>query len=221
MPLKPVRKIRPGSQSITGKRSSLKTQIIQCFESTLERDFLTILEFDDCVEDYGIQPVTIRYLHNNKPARYTPDVVVYYRTEVKRRPLLCEVKYEAELQEKKDYYEPKFRAACKYASQNGFEFKVITERDIRTDYLQNIKFLSRYRHSSIDNTCSTRIDAGLTERLRATPQELLTGGTKEENAKILYTLWQMLAEKIIMCDMQQKITMTSIIWKPRHSQKSL
>lgn len=44
---KPVRKIRPSNRSITGKWPSLKTNSSQHFESTLERDLITLLEFDD------------------------------------------------------------------------------------------------------------------------------------------------------------------------------
>lgn len=213
MSLKPVRKIRPSSRSITGKRSSKKNQAIHHFESTLERDFLTLLEFDDTVEDYSVQPVTIHYTHNSKSARYTPDVVVFYKPDLQKAPLLVEIKYEAELRQKWDYYTPKFTAADQYATCNGYQFKVFTEKEIRTDYLQNIKFLSRYYHTSIDEGYAKKIAAELDKRSATTPQELLTASNQEENAKILYTIWQMLSRKIIACDMQWKIIMTSKIWK--------
>jgi len=212
MPLHPVRKIRPSSRSITGKRSSLKTNVTHQFESTLERDFLTLLEYDDTVEDYGVQPVTIYYEHNNKTARYTPDMLVYYTSEVNKKPLLVEIKYEADL--KKDWliYEPKFNAAHSYASHNGLQFRVFTEKQIRTDYLRNIKFLSRYHHGLIAQNDSKNLLSELLKRKVVTPIELLTKYSQEEKAGMLYTIWQMLAQKIISCDMQQPITMTTGLW---------
>src|SRR5438552_4172137 len=150
MPLRPVRKIRPSSRSITGKHSSRKTNTIHQFESSLERDFLILLEYDDTVEDYGVQPVTIYYDLNGKTARYTPDIEVHYKPGLDKMPILCEIKYTSELQEKQAYYEPKFKAATEYACVHGYEFKVFTEKNIRTDYLQNIKFLSRYCETPIN-----------------------------------------------------------------------
>lgn len=211
MALEPVRRIRPSSRSITGKRPSQKTQIIQRFESTLERDFLTLLEFDTTIEDYGVQPITIPYVHEGKARRYTPDALIYYKPNVGKKPLLCEIKYAEELQQKKDLLEPKFNAATAYANANGFQFKVFTEVDIRNCYLRNIKFLSRYYHDLIDESYSKMVAAALLKKTTATPQELLTGSTEAENANILYTVWQMLARKIISCDMHQPISMTSTL----------
>lgn len=211
--LKPVRKIRQSNRSITGKRSSLKTNASQHFESTLERDNITLLEFDDDVESYVVQPVTIYYDHGNRPTRYTPDVAVYYKPELKRKPLLCEVKYEAELIEKKDHLEPKFNAAKDYARHNGFEFSVITEKEIRTDRLYNVKFLSRYRQSEI----VTSIVAIIMERLdnsgQLTPQQLLLTDDTDTNGRILHTFWQLLATGTLNCDMNQKICMNTLLWK--------
>jgi hypothetical protein len=75
----PVRKIKPGRFAITGRYPSIKTQSSHQFESSLERDFLTLLEFDEDVRSYEVQPVTIFYWHTNKQARYTPDIAVYSR----------------------------------------------------------------------------------------------------------------------------------------------
>lgn len=213
MPLKPIRKIKTSSRSITGKYSSAKTQTVHQFESTLERDFLTLLEFDDTVHEYGVQPLTIYYNHNGKAVRYTPDMIVHYKPALSKKPLLCEIKYEAELQEKREYYEPKFRAATEYALINNYQFKIFTEKEIRTDYLVNVKFLSRYRCTPIDEKYLKIITAGLLQNPVCTPKELLVFSTTEENARVLYTVWQMLAGRLIKCDMKTKLTMTSMIWK--------
>jgi hypothetical protein len=52
------------------------------FESSLERDFLLLLDFNPDVEFFEEQPVKIVY-HGAKGRRrtYTPDVLVRYRTD--------------------------------------------------------------------------------------------------------------------------------------------
>jgi len=150
MPIKPVRKIRTSNRSITGRRPSEKTNSSHQHESALERDYLTLLEHDDEVAEYGVQPVTIQYLNDGVAARYTPDVLVHYYPEFKRKPALIEVKYEAELIEKHDFYAARFKAASEYASQNGYEFRIATDKLIRTEYLWNIKFLSTYLRDPIE-----------------------------------------------------------------------
>ena len=82
MLLKPARKIGPNNRSITGKRPSHKTNRSQHFESALERDYLLLLEWDETVKDYGVQPVPIYYINNGRATRYTPDVVVYHQPEI-------------------------------------------------------------------------------------------------------------------------------------------
>lgn len=213
MPLKPVRKIKLSSRSITGKYASIKTQTVHQFESSLERDFLTLLEFDDTVQEYGVQPVTISYECNGKPARYTPDMVVYYEPTLRIPPLLCEIKYEAELQDKREYYEPKFRAATEYALANNYRFKVFTEKEIRTDYLSNIKFLGRYGHGSMNDDYSKIVTDQLSDKPVCSINELLVPRTAEEKARVLYTVWQMLSRRLIKCDMRTKLSMSTMIWK--------
>lgn len=214
--LKPVRKIRQSDCSITGKRPSLKTNASQHFESTLERDHVILLEFDDDIENYVVQPVTIHYEHNNRSTRYTPDVAVYYKSALQRKPVLIEIKYHAELIEKKDELERKFNAAKEYASNNGFEFKVVTEKEIRTDYLYNIKFLSRYSNSVTDQNLVQLVCARFANTT-LTAQQLICNDDEESKARVLHALWQLVADKTLECDMNQRITMTTITWKKDRS----
>ncbi len=63
------------------------------FESTLERDFLMLLEFDKNVERFEVQPIKLEWTNDlGKPHSYTPDVLVYY-CKGKKQITLFEVKY--------------------------------------------------------------------------------------------------------------------------------
>ncbi len=126
---------------------------------------------------------------------------------------MIEIKYEAELIEKKDLLEPKFNAARVFASGNGYEFKTICEKDIRTDKLYNIKFLSRYCGSEIEAVTAAIIMEQFDNGDRLTPQQLLLTDDIDTNGRILHTLWQLLANYTLNCDMNQKICMNTILWK--------
>jgi len=206
MILRPVRKIGLSHRSITGKYFSRKTGTMHVFESALERDWLTLLEFDNEVLSYTTQPVKIFYEHDGKAATYTPDVIAYYQEELRRKPMLCEVKYQAELLEKQSYYEPKFAAATQYAHNNGWSFATINEQQVRTVYLENLKLLSRYQQTNINKEVAETV---LQKLAYALPITQVTGG----DPKLLYAVWQLLAAQRIKCDMQTKITMNTIIWK--------
>jgi hypothetical protein len=207
---KPVRKIGKSHRSITGKHVSRKTGTIHRFESALERDHLIILEFNDEVSHYVTQPLTIYYEHENDYLRYTPDVMVYYNDHLKRKPLLYEVKYEAELIEKQTEYAAKFNAADKYAADNGYEFQTITEKQIRTIYLDNIKLLSRYHHQPINEHYVSYICRLLTGESFLEIEAVV--GTETNRPYILHTVWQMLALKRLGCNMNTKLTMNTLIW---------
>nr|WP_157535932.1 TnsA endonuclease N-terminal domain-containing protein [Mucilaginibacter sp. L294] len=210
--LKPVRKIRQSNRSITGKRPSLKTNAIQHFESTLERDHIILLEYNDDVESYVVQPVTICYQHQNRSTRYTPDVAIYYKAELKRKPELCEIKYEAELKEKQIELAAKFNAAKDYASQNGFVFKVITDIEIRTEYLNTIKFLSRYAGHAIEPNLGEMILAQFDSETQLTPKQL-SDRFPDNAARALHITWQLLANQILDCDKKVPLNMNTTLWR--------
>jgi hypothetical protein len=67
----PVRKIPKNYRSVTGRFPSLKNNRSVAFESTLERDFYLSLEFDEGVESYEEQPLTISGDHNGRAISYS------------------------------------------------------------------------------------------------------------------------------------------------------
>lgn len=147
-----VRKIPKNYLSVTGSFSSQKNDQMDAFESLLEKENLLLLEFDETIERFEVQPVTIPVPGVIKG--YTPDVLVYFlpdpSTGKTRRPLLTEVKHSDDLKRNGDKYKIKFAAAEPFAELRGWEFRITTENDIRTKRLQNIKFLREYRNIEPD-----------------------------------------------------------------------
>jgi hypothetical protein len=70
------------------------------FESLLEKEFLMLLDFDDTVEKFEVQPVRIPV--PGVPRGYVPDILVHYRADREtgeiRKPLLVEIKHTDDIQ---------------------------------------------------------------------------------------------------------------------------
>ncbi len=214
----PVRKVTRNYRNVTGVLASSKSIGYAEFESTLERDFQTILEFDNNVEKYEVQPVKIYYQDNNILRYYTPDILVYYNSPTKtpqKTTVLYEVKYRKDIKENWQSYRLKFKAAYSYACKKGWKFKIISEREIRTTYLENIKFLINYR-TAIDDTRFNKILTLMQEFRETTPEVLVAALANDSNnkAEIIFLIWQMLSKGYIESDFSLPLSMKMRIWLP-------
>jgi len=141
----PVRKItNTGSRKNTGLVPSLKNERPIAYESLIERDCIYLFEFDDTVISFSEQPLRISYIIANKSHYYTPDFQVYYRNS---KTVIFEVKPQTtwdKIKENESKY-LKYIAANRYCIANGFEFRILTDIDLRSgSLLKNIKFLFGY-----------------------------------------------------------------------------
>lgn len=191
-----------------------KAEGTAAFESTLERDFLVLLEFSPEVERFEVQPVTIEWLNDqSKKRKYTPDVLVSYVSG--NSPALFEVKYRSDL--KKDWVvlRPKFKAAIHYAKAQGWRFRIATEVEIRTPYLANahflLPFLRRNPNLSSDDALLKDALPGLAE---ATPANLLShvAHDDQQRTRLLPVLWRMIGLRTIGTDLDQPLNMNSRLW---------
>jgi len=214
----PVRTIPKNYRSLTGLIPNTRTQSMTAFESSLERDFLLLLDFDPDVEFYEEQPVTITY-HDASGRRrtYTPDVFVRYRIDPLHtrhtQPHLCEIKYRDDLRQHWAEYRPKFRAAHRYARQRDWHFRVVTERHVRTPYLANVKFLRSYQAIPLNDLYRTRLLTTLSALGETDPASLLTAMSHDrwQHAQMLPMLWQLIATRQVGTDLHQPLTMQSRI----------
>lgn len=217
--LPPIRKIGLGRRALAGMIPSEK-QVdgrIAKFESSLERDFYVLLEFDTKVLRWDPQPVRLHVGDGKAP--YVPDVLVSYvvdhRDPESECRVLYEIKYRDELQKKWPQLKPRFRAANRYAKQHGWKFKLITEREIRgTALLWNAKFLLPYTHDPISDGEHALLTKTLRHLGSATPNSLLTACSRDpwEQARLLAALWRLVATRDVRCDLSKQLTMTSEIW---------
>jgi hypothetical protein len=228
----PVRRIPPSVRSLTGRVAGTKCTGEAAFESTLERDLLLVLEFAPVVVAYEVQPVSIAYADETGRARtYTADVVIQRRQAdgTVLPSLLCEVKYRANAKpaepEARRALRRTLRAGRRYARERGWCFRLLTERDIRTPYLHNARFLLPFRTHSAR---AERLDR-LQETLRAAAQgrgslaaEALLALVVREGPCAAQTeygwyvpaLWHLLATGVLVADYAVPLTMQTPIVHP-------
>ncbi len=223
----PARNITNRYVYSSGRVASAKSECTQSFESLLEQDFLLLLEYDQAVLRYASQPLTIRWKDkNDRSRRYTPDVLVEYCPTAKNRfphlkNTLFEVKPELMLCRNFATLKPKFKAATHWCRQNGCRFRIITEKYIQTPYLKNIKFLLQYRKErfqyasdSENGQFQSTLRVAMFELIRTTPNFLLDKvcSSKEERARYIPYIWQLINYNLIGADLHKPLTMESPIW---------
>jgi hypothetical protein len=211
--LGPVRKIGVQSRSITGTLPDGNR-----YESALERDFMLLLQFDHAVDVYSPQPVTITYqAPDGAVHRYTPDGLIQWHRDLNvhdPRPVLVEIKYRESFHGAWRDWRMKFRAARNYASERGWIFEVHSEREIRTPFLNNVKFLLPYRRHPTAPDTETWVLEKLAELSVTTVQGLIRYLYRDKwnQAAILPLVWKLLADRRIGCDLIELLTMASPIW---------
>ena len=211
-----MRKIPVGTRSVTGKHAMGGA----AYESSLERDLITLFQFDRNVEKVITQPVTINYSDDaGKSRRYTPDVLAQYCQAAWLKEgykgLLCEVKYRDELKDKFRELKPRFKAAIRYAKSQECRFKIFTDKQIRTPYLFNARFLLPYRDNEVDQLSLDRMQGALSDLKESDPNSLLAAISRDklEQAALIPALWKLVSNFRVGVDLTQPLTMASRIWK--------
>jgi len=222
----PVRKIRANYRSVTGLVADDQSARSTAYESSLERDFIKHLLFNQNVLEHEEQPLTIDFTDTiGKSRRYTPDLLVSYRKDVALTkdwpPLLAEVKYRSDLFKHWAELKPKFRAARTYARERSWTFTVVTERELRTAYLKNITFLLEFRKHPVDEALTQLLLETVASKSPATPASLVTFLCQDatQKATLLPTLWQLVANGRIGVDLEQRLTMNRPIWLRRSKER--
>ncbi|RSK23864.1 TnsA endonuclease N-terminal domain-containing protein [Hymenobacter metallilatus] len=215
----PVRNIPLRYSSVAGVVPSKKMKRLHEFESTLERDLIALLEFDRNVQAFEEQPVCIEFQDETGKLRsYTPDMLIHYRSDrppgMWLKPRLIEVKYRSTLWAEWPTLRPKFRAAVRYAAMRGWEFKILTEKEIRTQYLENVRFLNRYRWVEVELGYVHRLQELLGLLPSTTPAELIQLAVRDayKQAEYLFVLWHMVALGMVGIELTHTLTMQTPIW---------
>ncbi len=199
---KPVRKVRSNGVTIVGLVSSKKNTGVQ-FESSLEENFLYMLSFDDGVSGYISQPVKISYTDQTGTERtYVPDYLVEYHGSPS---VLFEVKTKEWIKHNRQVHKRNNEAAKKFSAEKNWGFRVITDKELRTEFVHNIRRLFRFQDYPINPVSEDFIRDKL--RSGGMPIEELVRQAKDSGPLILATIWAMLFEKKLQGNMLKRLTM--------------
>jgi hypothetical protein len=215
----PVRKIPMNYRHITGLAPSNKNNTMVAYEGPIERDLTILAGFSQTVAKFEEQPVRIYYTDQfNKKRSYVPDLLATLRDDAAKAmnvtAILFEVKEWNDLFENLPELKPKFRAARAHARERGWKFKLITDRQIRTSYLDNARFLLRFRYLPPDQAHTEILLNAMRELRESDPDTLLltVSGDLTTRLKLLTSLWQLVANRVIGADLTRPLTMCSPIW---------
>lgn len=212
----PVRAIGVQSRSITGTLPNGNR-----YESALERDFMLLMQFDAAVDVYTPQPLTMPYRGSDGLMhKYTPDGLIEWRTDrhvADPRPVLVEIKYREAFQGEWRKWRALKRAATDYSKERGWHFQIYTEREIRTPFLDSVRFLLPYKRRTSAPEVESWLIENLTELMESTPRELTTMLYRDKwnQASLIPVLWRLIAERRINFDITLPLNMQSPIWIER------
>jgi hypothetical protein len=211
----PTRGLQTSRRSLTG-RVVLADGGAAVFESSLERDWLLALDFDPKVHAIQVQPFSLHYQHEGSTRRYTPDVRADYADASGETTVVYEIKPWEELRANWARYRPRFKAAVHYCRSEGWRFKVMTERQIRTALLDNAKFLRRYRSLPEQLLFEQQLLYTMRALGKTTPQALLAAAYWAEETRMaaLPMLWKLIAARRLAADLHAPLTMSAPIWLP-------
>lgn len=217
--LKSSRTVKSNGFTAPGVIPSRKNQAMIQHESNPERDMAYFLEFCPAVERYVPQPPAIMYVsEKGKEASYTADFLAFYYNKPEdkdQKPTLFEVKTRHYLKTNWKVLKPKFMAAIRECDVRGWRFKIITEVEMNSHYVQNAKFLVPYMRKVPNIGLMQNILDALHElEDSATPSQILKIAANDFNRKMVLipALWYLVATHVIKCDLDQKLTMDIPVW---------
>lgn len=212
----PVRKIKKSYISCVGYFKSYKNNNQLAFESILERDFFTLLEFDKDVVAFEEQPLKIKYQLKASTTRYTPDVLVMYSDGSKK---IFEVKYQSDIDADPALQHKISVLKEEIARQMSIPFEVFTDAQINKTYFKNCVFLYKSAFTPDNRTMTSKVLEGI-ENL-STPisiksfLELLSPNSIEQ-LQILPYFWHEVFKNTSLVDMNKPLTMSSLL-HPRNT----
>ncbi len=207
-----VRKIKKSYISCVGYFKSYKNNKQLAFESILERDFFTLLEFDKDIVSFEEQPLKIKYKLKAKNTRYTPDVLVIYKDGSKK---IFEVKYQSDIDSDQELQYKISVLKEEIARQMFIPFETFTDAQIDQIYFKNCVFLYKNAFISENKTMTNKVLENINQlsapiSIKSFLELLSTNQT--EQLQILPYLWHEVFKNTSLINMHQKITMSSILY---------
>jgi hypothetical protein len=170
---------------------------------------VTLASFMDAGAVVTAQPVTIRFEHEGRQRRYTPDFRVHWSDG--RREII-EIKYRVDLRAGWIRFRPAFAAARHWAHSNGARFRIATERGIRGPLLDTAKRLLPLRSAPIDMALAERAVAHT--RAHAVSFGDLIDALPASREASLAVVWRLIARGALIVDLAMPIASETRVTAP-------
>jgi hypothetical protein len=197
------RRIGPTHGSVSSSIPLRKPSGPQWTESELETELVEQLDFSSRVHDIVTQP-GIRYEVGGRSRLYTPDVFVELWPDRSGgwSYFLIEVKRAAEVEKWRAENGAKIVAATDWCGRNRSQFRIMTEKEIRTPHLRNARRLSTLVGHLPDDwalaAIRSSIDAGST-KASAIIEELVA--SDHDEAEVRDQLDRAVVNRFLRCDL--------------------
>jgi hypothetical protein len=150
------------------------------FESLLERDYIYLIEYDPSIAWFEEQPLSIEYMRESKQFQYTPD----FHLLAHEQHVLVECKPNRFVETEENLH--KFAAARVWCGECGWEFRVMTNEQIRSGFrLQNVKLLAQYARQKVDAVMRSQIHTFLYEAKSNTSISKLSHAILPEHPEVV------------------------------------
>lgn len=207
----PVREIKPTRRSVSGVYP-FRRQYSLAYESSLERDFIILQEFDCSVVKVVAQPIKIPFLLKGRNYQYTPDFLVLFEQGCPKQGMLVEVKPESEWRSHWRSWLPKWKAAYRWAVERDFLFRIYDESRIRGQRLANVKTLSRFLNKQPDDTLAGLIADFVGDGMVSMGDIFSQFSTFPACGSEVY---RMLANRGLFCDLDDPLSADTLIWRKK------
>jgi len=222
MDMEPARVIRPSRRSVTGWIHSTRGHKPVPFESSLERDCAFQLIYDCRVKFVQSQPLTIAFPSNNaKNKSYTPDYLVEYERGGELCKTLIEVKPFKKWKDEEEELTARYTYATHWANEKGVGFRLLTEEQIRSTRLNNVRTLWPIAMDSADDPdarpdLSILIIDQLPGRNRDIVKAVSAKHDDASEATVQFQILTMIAESFIWCDLDSELLIDAMLYSPDH-----
>jgi hypothetical protein len=155
--------VKPTTGRVVGYYPSIKNNRAIAWESQLEEKACNLFEFSTIVTSYREQPVSIYYQTQGKICRYTPDFELTINTGEK---LYVEIKPYSKL--KNPELRNQLTDITKFWKENGYDFVVITDEELKDSELQrNLKLLRMHLRHDCESAFITQAHHWLKSQIYA------------------------------------------------------
>lgn len=211
--IKKQRNLSMSKIKLKGENVSVNNSPEVYFESSLESDYMYLLEFNPEVKFYYERPIILSYKKVASTNKYTPNFLVDYHSGRKE---LVELKHKSDLALPMHDYAQQFELAQQLCKENNLTFRLLSEEDIHTPQLFNAKFLTYYQNPTIRvNDADVDYLLLLVKKYKkVSVKQLLSIASKDEykQAELLYTLWYTVASYLISYNKDEELTMDTVLF---------